>query len=177
MARAEAMGLIHLSSDHTLGVPLLHEALAELAKAGIGRQIVLLDEVATNPRGALELLNHSIEASPHPETEWGSITDILGEELTGQLIGVSTSSIRRYEGGSRETPDDTAHRLHFIAMIIADLLGSYNRFGVRRWFQRPRRALQGASPHQLLTGAWGPDEPEPQAVAELARSLVYLGAT
>jgi hypothetical protein len=38
-----------------------------------------------------------------------------------------------------------AERLHWLAMVVADLAGSYNALGIRRWFERPRALLGGAA--------------------------------
>lgn len=177
MARAEAMGLIEVVEGHALDSSLLHTALDALLRAGIGRQLVQVDDAAGNSRGALELLNQSIEACAYPKTEWSSVSDILGIELLTALVGVSPSSVKRYATGERETPDLAAARLHFLAMLIADLLGSYNRYGVRRWFERPRKPLGGQSPREALGPHWQPDDPAAQRIADLAQALTSLGAT
>ena len=53
-----------------------------------------------------------------------------------------------------------AERLHWIAMVTSDLAGSYNEFGIRRWFERPRSQLNGRSARQLLNGDWTPSSTE-----------------
>jgi hypothetical protein len=98
----------------------------------------------------------------------------LGEELLAELVGVSVSSVRRYAGGSRAAPQDVAERLHFLALLIADLAGSYNDFGIRRWLNRPRTPLGGRSPASLL-GEFDPEGPDAAAVAKLAATLVGSG--
>ncbi|TMK24849.1 MAG: hypothetical protein E6G64_16815 [Actinobacteria bacterium] len=75
------------------------------------------------------------------------------------------------------TPDEVAERLHFLALVVADLAGSYNEFGIRRWFARPRPQLDGRSPSHLLRGNWRSDQPGPQRVRELARALTGSLAT
>ncbi len=71
-------------------------------------------------------MNREVEQTPLPETEWSALVDLLGLDLLASMTGVSPSSVRRYAAGSRETPDDVAGRLHFIALVLADLRGSYN---------------------------------------------------
>jgi hypothetical protein len=93
------------------------------------------------------------------------------------LLGISLSSLKRYQQGDRDTPDDVAARLHFLALVVGDLAGSYNDIGIRRWFQRKRTQLDGRAPAAILDGNWDPDDPGPQRVRELARSLVTLTAT
>ncbi|WP_137809143.1 MULTISPECIES: hypothetical protein [unclassified Gordonia (in: high G+C Gram-positive bacteria)] len=177
VARAEAMGLIRLDDGHIFDHDTLGMALRELATAGVGRHLMAVEDITDNPRGALEVLNQAIVASPYPKTEWASVTDVLGTDLATRMVGISDSSLRRYSSGDRDTPDDVAARLHFLAMVIADLLGSYNRYGVRRWFVRPRRPLGGKPPAEVLTGGkWEPESAAARMVAELAESLTGLGA-
>ena len=116
-------------------------------------------------------LNEALDASPTPACEWVGVNGVLGDEVLASLLGISPSSVRRYLSGNRATPDAIAARLHFLALIIGDLAGAYNDFGVRRWFQRPRRLL-GSSPAQLLEGSWRPEDPGPQRVRDLAATTV-----
>jgi hypothetical protein len=85
--------------------------------------------------------------------------------------------VGRYERGARRTPDAVAARLHFLALLIGDLAGAYNPIGIRRWFDRPRTALEGHAPAYLLAGPWQPEEAGPARVRELARALVDSAAT
>lgn len=169
--RAQAMGLV--SGDRWLepGAENAAALLAAVARAG----------VATTARGFrgrdLAAAVQALEACPFPSTEWGAMESWLGAEMLESLLAVSESSLRRYAGGRRPTPDLIALRLHFLAMVVADLAGSYNDFGVRRWFGRPRTALEGRSPLAVLTGDWDPDDPGPRAVRGLSRSLLSLGST
>ena len=116
-----------------------------------------------------------MEMSPQPAGEWSPVIATLGEDLLASLIGVSVSSVRRYAGATRATPQDVAERLHFLALLLADLSGSYNDFGIRRWLGRPRSSLDGRAPADLL-GEFDPDGSDAAAVAELASSLVGAGA-
>ncbi len=125
--------------------------------------------------GAVAQINDQLEMSPQPAGEWAPVTGTLGEDLLAELVGVSVSSVRRYAGGSRATPQDVAERLHFLALLIADLAGSYNDFGVRRWLNRPRTPLGGRSPASLL-GEFDPEGPDAAAVATLAATLVGAGS-
>ena len=115
----------------------------------------------------------AIDDSPIPQAEWGPLSEFLGEELPA-LLGISASSLTRYRSGERTTPDVVAARLHVIAQVVSDLTGSYNDFGVRRWFGRPRQALDGCAPNSILSGDWAPDDPDVARVRALAQAL--LGA-
>ena len=118
-----------------------------------------------------------MDSSPTPTSEWRGVCSVLGGDEFARLLGISPSSVRRYLSGSRETPDEIAARLHFVALVLGDLAGAYNDFGVRRWFQRPRKLLGSRSPGQLLRGTWRPEDPGPQRVRDLAAALVHSPAT
>ena len=79
--------------------------------------------------------------------------------------------IRRYARAIRNTPDEVAARLHWLALVVGDLAGGYNEIGIRQWFTRKRTQLDGRTPEQLLTGQWKPDDPGPRRVRSLAHSL------
>lgn len=116
----------------------------------------------------------AIDGSPLPTAEWAPISQILGDQLH-HLLDISPSSEARYRSGERATPDVVAARLHLIAQVVADLFGSYNEFGIRRWFDRPRQALDQQAPNDILAGNWKPEDPKVQEVRHLAGAL--LGAT
>ena len=119
----------------------------------------------------------ALEASPAPKFEWGGLARVFDAEQLASLLNISISSLKRYQAGERATPDAIAARLHFLALLVGDLAGSYNDIGVRRWFQRQRTRLDGRAPAELLTGEWDPDDPGARHVRELARELVALSAT
>jgi len=117
------------------------------------------------------VIYNAIEASPMPTSEWISMRELLKDELLERLLGVSRQSIERYATRERQTPQAVADRLHVIALIASDLAGSYNEFGIRRWFDRPRAQLSGKSPSAILKGDWDPDADMPRKVRELAAVL------
>ena len=102
---------------------------------------------------------------------------VLGLELLARLLGISESSARRYLSGSRSTPDSVAARLHFLAFVVGDLGGAYNDIGVRRWFDRPRRRLDGSTPAETLGERWSPDDEDARRVRDLARALLSSPVT
>lgn len=175
--RVEAMGLLGAGAPREGMAGLVGDALAALARAGIARrEIESLHEADPAAVAAIVArLGEAVEASPHPETEWGALTTRLGDDLVARLCRVSASSLARYASGARVTPDPVAHRLHHLALVVADLAGSYNERGIRRWFDRARPQLGGATPASLLTGDWDPDDPGPQRIAELAAVLAGTG--
>jgi hypothetical protein len=125
---------------------------------------------------AVVAMSEQIDMSPQPAGEWGPALGTLGEDMLAEVLGVSVSSVRRYSAGNRNTPQDVAERLHFVAMLLADLAGSYNDYGIRRWFNRPRAALDGRRPIDLLGPNFDPDGEAAKRVQELASSLIAAGA-
>ncbi len=176
---ADLLGLIPSAAATGVGTKQVKAALDAFAGAGVGRRAAALGEqlLAGNlsPRQAVELLEDAVDAieqSPLPELEWMPMATLLGDELLESLIGASVSSVRRYRSGERPTPDHIAQRLHAVSLIAADLAGSYNGFGIRRWFGRSRTALSGRSPSEILAGDWDPAADGPSAVQSLAASLL-----
>jgi hypothetical protein len=149
------------------------------AQVGIGRDAAITlcaDPLQMSRVPALVgQLTDSLRASPLPRQELGRLTETLDLDAIGRIVGTSPVSLRRYLSGSRETPDDIAARIHWLALTVSDLLGAYNEIGVRRWFDRPRTALEGRSPAQILTAGWDPDDQGARAVQGLASALTIPG--
>jgi hypothetical protein len=62
-------------------------------------------------------------------------------------------------------------------MVVSDLAGSYNELGIRRWFERERSQLDGASPRRPLGAGWRSDGAPARRIRALAASLAGTGAT
>jgi hypothetical protein len=179
--RAEAMGLVD-AADRTLDARSVATLLERVRAAGIARGPALrFDNVETpsveEAETLLRLVIAALEASPVAGHEWPVLARVLEADQLASLLGISVTSLRRYASGERDTPDAVAARLHHLALIVGDLAGAYNEVGIRRWFDRKRTALDGKSPAALLAGEWNPDDPAPQTVRDLARSLATLSAT
>jgi hypothetical protein len=175
------MGLVEpgVSRFDTAGIRQLAN---RVRRAGVAASAAdILNNVETPSADELaELLQTMIaalEASPAPKYEWGGLTRVLGTDELASLLHVSASSLKRYQAGERTTPDAVAGRLHFLALVVGDLAGSYNDVGIRRWFHRKRSLLDGRTPASLLRGDWDPDDEAPMRVRALARDLVSLSAT
>jgi len=184
LSAAELLGLLpaSLESIETLDVPTVRAVLKEAAAAGVGRQALAEAESRDERDGGawVEVLVHANDAladSPIPERTWPVLVDLLGIDLLARLVGIAPASARRYLAGDRATPDQVAARLHWVALIAGDLAGSYNEFGIRRWFLRPRSQLDGKAPADVLAGEWSPDDPGPGAVRALATRLLDSAAT
>ena len=147
-----------------------------MAEAGIGQTFLaeLHRQPCSDPArlaALLEKINEALDQSPAPAHEWRILQDVLGLDLLACLLNISQSSARRYLSGSRPTPDTVAGRLHFLAFVVGDLAGAYNDIGVRRWFERQRKRLDGSTPAQALGERWSSDDDGPRQVEELARAL------
>lgn len=181
LTRADAMGLL------TQPVTCLDEAAMRnlgtgIAEAGIGQSFLSpLQEpsrcTTTLLATLLERVSEALDESPVPSTEWRALQDVLGPDLLTRLLGISSSSLQRYASGERGTPDNIAARLHFLALLVGDLAGAYNDIGVRRWFDRRRELLNGATPAEALGEEWSPEDDGPRRVRELSSALAFSPAT
>lgn len=183
LTTADAMGLLSQSFTR-LDDSAIRDLWAGMVEAGIGQ--AFREELAwpafdrydlNRLSSALEKTIEALEQSPVPNREWHAIRDVLGLQLLTRLLRVSQASARRYWSGVRSTPDAVAARLHFLALLVGDLAGTYNDIGVRRWFERPRARLDGDTPAQALGADWSPEDDGPQRVRSLARALVTFAAT
>lgn len=183
-SRSAAMGLLSEAEVTELNPGTVRSLVADLQQhglagaAGIGLAPLMHDtpqpwDPATERllEDRLDQLAQVLEDSPAPATEWPGMREVFGDELLAALLDVSPSSLRRYAAGERGTPDTTAARLHWLAMVVSDLAGGYNALGMRRWFERPRAQLGGVSPRAALGAAWQPDDAAAQTVRALAAAL------
>ena len=184
LSTAEVLGLLPASPEsiETLDVRIVRAVLKEAAATGVGRQALAEADSRDERDGdswvdVLAHANAALADSPIPERTWPALADLLGIDLLAKLVGIAPASARRYLAGDRATPDAVAARLHWIALIAGDLAGSYNEFGIRRWFSRARSQLDGKAPADVLAGEWSPDDPGPRAVRALATRLVDAAAT
>jgi hypothetical protein len=183
LGRADAMGLLPADERiETLDLASFQKSLRHIHRAGIARTIRFdpADDFINSPpelERALDRLNTALADSPVPEFEWNRLVEVVGLELLSRLLGVSASSVRRYKASARTTPGDIADRLHLLSLIVGDLSGAYNEFGIRQWFLRKRSQLAGRAPVELLKGRWKPDQPAIRKLQELAQALVSSPAT
>ena len=184
LTRASAMGALAGATVTQIDAQAVQRVLTALHKQGlIGAAPVALApllkkgpallDAATAERMAdsVEQLVAVLDESPAPATEWAPMRTVFGDDVLGDLLGIAPASLRRYAAAERATPQPTAERLHWLAMVVSDLAGSYNDFGMRRWFERPRTQLGGKSPRALLGARWTPDDKAAQQVRALAATL------
>ena len=184
LTRASAMGVLAGATVTQIDAQAVQRVLTALHKQGlIGAAPVALApllkkgpaqlDAATAERMAdsVEQLVAVLDESPAPASEWSPMRAVFGDDVLGDLLGIAPASLRRYAAAERATPQTTAERLHWLAMVVSDLAGSYNDFGMRRWFERPRTQLGGKSPRALLGARWTPDDKAAQQVRKLAATL------
>jgi hypothetical protein len=183
LRRAAAMGLVEETAFAKRLEPRhFVRAMQKVADAGIGQRAIGQLQQADLGRSEevsplLDQINAALLDSPLPAREWKELEAALGLEALATLLGISPSSARRYRRGRRDTPDLIADRLHLLALLVGDLAGAYNDIGIRRWFERPRRLLDGKSPAQILRGDWKPGDPSVERVGALAQALTTSPAT
>lgn len=182
ISQATGMGLLEGMEIRHLDLSSFRDVVGRISQAGIGMEVQSALAVPTPPRveeleRLLEILVEALEESPTPDHEWDSLEDVFGIDRLAELLGTSSASVRRYHSGSRKTPDAIAARLHFLATLLGDLAGAYNEYGIRRWFERPRSALGGRAPDEVLSGEWDPHDEEVRKLRNLTRSLTGSPAT
>jgi len=169
LARVVRMGVVKQPTTPTA-------AMEALLRHGICTQATrqwldLKPEVGPARDELLAQVYERLEESPSPATEWQAVRDVLDDDaLLAGLLGIGIASVRRYAKGERHCPDPVAARLHWLALLIDQLEGTYNAYGIRRWFQRPRAALEGQAPQDRLKGDWDPDDDAIQPLVALAQS-------
>jgi hypothetical protein len=180
LRRADAMGLLEGKIEE-LSPDSVRRVARKLSRRGLASDVAVRlsgpspsrDEFARYLDAALAALDES----PVPEAELNKLSSVLGHELLTDLLEISAASLQRYQTGNRETPDLVADRAHFLTAVIAALEGTYNEFGVRRWFERPRSVFGGRSARQLLARRWTSRDEAARQVLSAAESLQQLGAT
>ncbi len=172
---SDAMGLLPKAAEFdALNWATLHEVARCIAKAGIARALVgALEERldAASLGKQLRRLAEILRENPAPKYEWVRLRQVFPPDELAMLLGISATSVGRYRAHRRSTPDDVAARLHFLARILHHLEGAYDALGVRRWFLRPRTALDRKAPADILSSEWDPDSKDALRVLELAGSL------
>jgi hypothetical protein len=181
LRRADAMGLLEGAAIEELSPEIVRQVARKLSKRG------LASDVAARLSGAIpsreELVRYldaaliALDESPVPAAELAKLNSLLGHESLADILEISAASLQRYQSGEREAPDAVADRAHFLTSVVAALEGTYNEFGVRRWFERARTVFGGRSARQLLGRRWASSDESAQRVLNAAESLQSLGAT
>ena len=181
LRRALALGLLDIDQEVTrLDLGLLRQIAERASAAGIGQDAAIaVLRGQSSPDRLLPLiarLDEALRESPLPDRELPELLRVFPREDLAALAGTSSVSLGRYLTGSRAWPDELAARIHWLALVVSDLAGAYNEFGIRRWFGRQRTQLDGRAPRQVLDVGWDPTDPEVERVRALAASLAGSGA-
>jgi len=160
-----------------LDLGLFQDALSSLSAFGVAGSAVLEAEgYAQKPSEDFAAwignLREVVTASPIPDTELPKLDELFRTDTLADLLGIGSSTLRRYLANERRVPDDVARRAHVVTRIVGDLAGFYNERGIRQWFSRPRVQLGGRTPTDVLRTAWESDEGAAEPVLELAAELV-----
>ena len=182
--RSAAMGLLTGPTITRLDAAAVNRLVKSLQRHGIARTASVglaplmgegarpLNAVAARSlEQRIDQVAEALEASAAPLAEWPAMREVFGDEMLGELLELSSSSLKRYAAGQRTTPPPVVARLHWLAMLVADLAGAYNNFGIQRWFARPRAQLGGVSPRALLGEQWQVDDEPAQRLSQLASAL------
>ncbi len=169
---AELMGLYRRPALRRIDRELLGSVIEAAAEAGIAEQVAVRPDAAAPGEVTIHAFLDALIGSPRPAPEIGSLLAIFGYADLERLAGASEGSLRRYAAEARTTPDAIARRVHFLTTLVAILRGSFNEFGIRRWFERPHPALEGMSPLALLTDGVESDDERGQAVLAAALALL-----
>ena len=92
------------------------------------------------------------------------------DDLLAALLGIRPISVRPYAKGERHCSDPVAAPLHWLALLIDQLEGTYKAYGIRRWFQRPRAVLSCQAPQDRLKGDFDLDDDVLRPLMTLAYS-------
>lgn len=108
-----------------------------------------------------------------------SLHSQLGEELLSALLRIPTSEVLALTRGRERATKTTTDRVYYLSKVIEYLSGTYNTFGVQRWFLRSRGQLDRRSPleHLLSKPDWMPDDGAAIEVARLALASSTMLAT
>ena len=179
LRRADAMGLLE-EPIQELSPDVVRRVARRLSKRGLASDVAARLTASPSRDEFVRYLDAALLAldeSPVPVEELAKLNSILGHELLAGMLEISAASLQRYQNGDRDTPDAIAERAHFLTSVIAALEGTYNEFGVRRWFERPRSVFNGRTARQLLSRRWNPGDESARRVLGAAESLQELGAT
>lgn len=181
LRRAQALGLLEEDELITrLDLELLRRVADRASAVGIGGDAAIAmrrQSLGSGQLGAIiERLDEALQESPLPDKEAAELLRVFTRDDLAALVGTSAVSLGRYLSGTRSWPDELANRVHWLALVVSDLAGAYNEFGIRRWFERERAQLDGRSPRQVLGASWRPDDMGVERVRNLATDLVGAGA-
>lgn len=170
---AQVMGIFERPTGARIDRALVGSAIQAAARAGLAEHVAARSDAAEPGERTTLAFLEALRNSPRPAGEIPALATIFGYVPLGHLVGASEPSLRRYAAEDRTAPDPVAQRIHFLAQLVAILRGSFNEFGIRRWFARPHPALGDTPPAGLLSGDFDPSDPGARAVLGAAARLLW----
>lgn len=170
---AELMGIFERPAGVRIDRALVGSVIRAAADAGLADQVAVRSDAREPGKETTIAFLDALQNSPRPSEETGRLAAIFGYPQLGHLVGASEPSLRRYAAGERQPADAIAQRIHFLALLVAIIRGSFNEFGIRRWFERPHPALGGRVPADLLSTAIDPADPDARAIFAAAAHLLW----
>jgi len=168
---AELMGIFVRPAMSRIDRAMVGQVIAAAAVAGLAEAVASRRDAANPGERTIQAFVDALLASPRPAQEIANLVPILGYDMLQQLVGSSAVSLRRYASEARTAPDEVARRIHYVATLVAVLRGSFNEFGIRRWFERVHPTL-GKAPAAALGPGFEPDDEAAQDVLRTALSLL-----
>lgn len=169
---AELMGIYERPAGSRIHRSLVGAVIGAAARAGLAEQVAARRDAREPGEDTILAFLDALRESPRPTFEITRLAAIFGYERLARLVSASEPSLRRYAAEARVTPDPVAERIHYLAQLVAILRGSFNEFGIRRWFDRPHPALGGSAPIALLGGEFDPADRGPRAAMDAALGLL-----
>jgi hypothetical protein len=168
---AELMGIFVRPAMSRIDRKMVGQVIEAAADARLAEAVASRRDAANPGDRTIHAFVDALLASPRPAQEINNLVPILGYDTLQRLVGASEVSLRRYASGTRTAPDEVARRIHFVAALVAILRGSFNEFGIRRWFERVHPSL-GKAPAAALGRGFEPDDDAAQEVLRTALSLL-----
>lgn len=183
--RAEAMGLVSnarldlRASFGALLTALEGERVVAPYVLRVRQAIAAPDAQPAWMKREIRSLYEALGRYSAPRQEARALVPIFGADQLAELLLDSRENVVLYARGERQAPHAVAARLHWLALTVGNLTSTYNEYGMRRWFQRPRHELQGFSPREVLlaAGEWTPDSKAAQSLERLAVLILGMVAT
>lgn len=169
---AELMGLYERPPGSRIDRRAVASVIRAAAEAGIAEQVAARRDAADPGEETIFALLNSLRESPRPSHEIAGLAAIFGFDRLADLASTSEPSLRRYASEARATPDPVAARLHYLAQLVAILRGSFNEFGIRRWFERPHPALDGQVPATVIGSDFDPADRGARMAMDAAAGLL-----
>ena len=162
---AEEMGYFQRAPGMLMSDELVGRAIDAIASAGVAEYLQAQAAFRGSAENVTTRALDALALSPAPEREFRSLDPLFGREVLLSMIGAN-------ESDDAHRAVAVSERLHFVAIIVAILRGSYNEHGVRGWFVRPRRQLEGRTPLAVLHGQWDVSRADVASVMRLATDLL-----